>query len=106
MIPIAKIALFVFGLFTIVGGVMGYVKGSQISLIMGGIAGLLLIAGGILVQRGMITPGLVTGVVVCLALLGKFLPAFLQTHKVMPAGITSVLGIITLIVCIVALVKK
>lgn len=107
MIPIAKIALFVFGLFTLVGGVMGYVKaGSTASLIAGGISGLLLLAAGFMVQRGMIAPGLITGAVISLALVGHFLRIFLDTHKMMPAGITSVLGIISLVLCVVALVKK
>ncbi|MEY2557223.1 MAG: Transrane protein, partial [Verrucomicrobiota bacterium] len=43
MIGPAKIYFIVFGLLTIVGGVMGYVKGSTASIIAGSITGILLL---------------------------------------------------------------
>jgi hypothetical protein len=39
-------------------------------------------------------------------LAGKFLPAFIKTGQVMPAGLMSVLSVIGLIMAIVAWMKK
>lgn len=107
MLEPTKIYLFIFGLFTIVGGVMGYVKaGSNASLIAGGISGLLLLVSGYLIMSGKTQPGLILGLVISLALAGRFLPIFLKTHGIMPAGVTSIMAIIGLVLTIVCLVKK
>jgi uncharacterized membrane protein (UPF0136 family) len=107
MLEPTKIYLFIFGLFTIVGGVMGYVKaGSNASLIAGGIAGLLLLVSGYLIMSGKTQPGLILGLVVSIALAGRFLPIFLKTHSIMPAGVTSIMAVIGLVLTILSLVKK
>ncbi len=107
MLDLTKIYLFIFGALTIAGGVIGYVKAaSNASLIAGGISGLLLLVSGYLVSSGKVQAGLILGVVLSLALAGRFLPAFLNTHKWMPAGMMAILSVIGLALTVVALVKK
>ncbi|HEY5992077.1 MAG TPA: TMEM14 family protein [Candidatus Udaeobacter sp.] len=102
----AKIYFIVFGVLTILGGIVGYVKaGSVASIIAGSITGvLLLVAAFVLPEHRMV--GLATALIVSLLLAGQFIPKFLQTGRVMPAGIMSVLSAIGVIVVIVAWVKK
>jgi len=106
MIGPARIYFVVFGLLTIVGGVMGYVKaGSMASIIAGSISGILLLVAAFLLP-GQLELGLVLAAVISIALAGRFIPAFMKTGHVMPAGLMSVLSVIGLIVAIVAWVKK
>ena len=74
---------------------MGFVKAkSKPSLIAGGISGIALLAAGYLVGTGTMTRiGLIVGLVVSLALAGRFVGAFKKSKKVMPAGLMAVLGI-------------
>jgi uncharacterized membrane protein (UPF0136 family) len=89
-----------------VGGVMGYVKaGSTASIIAGSISGILLLLAAFLLP-GNLTVGLVLAAVVSLALAGRFIPAFIKTGSIMPAGLMSVLSVIGLIMAIVAWMKK
>ena len=68
MIDVTKIYYFVFGALTIVGGVMGFVKkASKISLIAGGLCGVLLLIAGLML-RDKPQAGLILGGVVSLAL--------------------------------------
>ena len=106
MIGPAKIYFIIFGLLTIVGGVMGYVKaGSTASIIAGGISGVALIAAAFLLP-GNVAVGLIIAGIVSVLLAGRFIPNFMQTGKVMPAGLMSVLSVIGVIVAIVAWIKK
>jgi uncharacterized membrane protein (UPF0136 family) len=102
----AKIYFIVFGVLTIVGGIVGYVKaGSVASIIAGSITGvLLLVAAFLLPEHRMV--GLATALIVSLLLAAQFIPKLLRTARVMPAGIMSVLSVIGIIVVIVAWVKK
>lgn len=107
MLDLTKIYLFVFGVLTIAGGVMGYVKaGSMASIIAGSISGLLLLVSGYLIGAGKVQPGLILGVVLCLALAGQFFPKFLSTHKWMPAGMMAIMGVIGLVLTVLSLIKK
>ena len=101
-----KLYFLTFGALTIVGGIIGYVKvGSLPSIIAGSITGvLLLIAGSLLSSHRLI--GLATAFVVSLLLAGQFVPKFIRTGKMMPAGMMSILSVIGLIVAIVASLKK
>ena len=106
MIGPAKIYFIVFGLLTIVGGVMGYAKaGSTASIIAGSICGILLLLAAFLLP-GNLAVGLALAAVVSIALAGKFVPAFIKTGQLMPAGLMSVLSVIGLIMAIVAWMKK
>ena len=106
MIGPTKIYFIIFGLLTIAGGVMGYVKASSTaSLIAGSISGVLLLLAAFLLP-GNATAGLALGGLVSLLLIGYFLPAFLRSHKVMPAGMMSILSIIGVVCAILAWMRK
>jgi len=101
-----KIYFIVFGVLTIAGGIVGYVKaGSVASIIAGSITGVLLLAAAFLLPEHRMV-GLATALIVSLLLAAQFIPKFLRTGRVMPAGIMSVLSVIGVIVVIVAWVKK
>ncbi|MEY2481514.1 MAG: hypothetical protein QOK24_42 [Verrucomicrobiota bacterium] len=106
MLGPAKIYFIVFGLLTIVGGVIGFVKaGSTASIIAGSISGIALIVAAF-VLPGNLVLGLAIAGLVSILLAGKFIPAFLKTGQVMPAGLMSLLSVIGLILAIVAWIKK
>jgi uncharacterized membrane protein (UPF0136 family) len=102
----ARIYFIVFGALTIIGGIVGYIKaGSVASIIAGSITGvLLLVAAFLLPEHRMV--GLATALIVSLLLAAQFLPKFLRTGRVMPAGMMSILSVIGIIAAIVAWVKK
>jgi uncharacterized membrane protein (UPF0136 family) len=102
----AKIYFIVFGALTIIGGIVGYTKaGSVASIIAGSITGvLLLVAAFLLPEHRMV--GFATALIVSLLLAAQFLPKFLRTGRVMPAGMMSILSMIGIIAAIVAWVKK
>jgi uncharacterized membrane protein (UPF0136 family) len=102
----AKIYFIVFGILTIAGGVVGYVKaGSVASIVAGGITGVLLLVAAFLLPECQIV-GLATACIVSLLLAAQFVPKFLRTGRVMPAGMMSILSVIGIIVAIVAWLKK
>ena len=106
MIGPAKIYFIIFGLLTIVGGVIGYVKaGSTASIVAGAISGVALIAAAFLLP-GNTALGLIIAGVVSIALAARFIPAFMRTGKVMPAGLMAVLSAIGVVMAIVAWIKK
>ena len=103
---VTKIYFILFGVLTIAGGIFGYVKaGSVASIIAGSITGVLLLVAAFLLpeHRGV---GLATALVVSLLLAAQFAPKFLQTGRVMPAGMMSILSVIGVIAAIVAWIKK
>jgi uncharacterized membrane protein (UPF0136 family) len=103
---VTKIYFILFGVLTIAGGIVGYVKaGSVASIIAGSITGVLLLVAAFLLpeHRG---PGLATALVISLLLAGQFVPKFLQTGRMMPAGMMSILSVIGVIAAIVAFIKK
>ncbi len=106
MIGPAKIYFIIFGLLTIVGGVIGFVKaGSTASIIAGSISGILLFVAAFLLPQNLAV-GLILAGVVSILLAGRFVPAFLKTGQAMPAGLMSVLSVLGVIVAIVAWIKK
>jgi uncharacterized membrane protein (UPF0136 family) len=102
----AKLYFIVFGVLTIVGGVIGYVKaGSVASIIAGSIAGVLLLVAAFLLPEHRAI-GLATAFIISLLLAAQFVPKFIRTGRVMPAGMMSILSVIGVIAAIVAWVKK
>ena len=102
----AKSYLVVFGVLTIAGGVVGYVKaGSVASIIAGSITGVLLLTAAFLLSEHRAI-GLATAFIVSLLLAAQFVPKFIRTGRVMPAGMMSVLSVIGVIAAIAAWVKK
>ncbi len=81
------------GLASIAGGWVGYKKAnSRPSLIAGTASGLSLVAAAALTAVGNVAVGVFIGGVTCVALAGRFIPAYLRTRQVMPAGVMSVLA--------------
>jgi uncharacterized membrane protein (UPF0136 family) len=106
MIGPAKIYFIIFGLLTIVGGVIGYLKaGSMASIIAGSVSGIALIVAACLLP-GNVALGLAIAGLVSILLAGRFIPAFMKTGAVMPAGLMSALSVIGVIVAIAAWIKK
>jgi len=103
---VAKIYFIVFGALTIAGGVVGYVKaGSVASIIAGSITGVLLLVAAFLLPEHRAI-GLATAFIISLLLAAQFVPKFIQTGRVMPAGMMSILSVFGVIAAIVAWVKK
>lgn len=95
----------VFGALSLLLGIFAYVRRkSIISLLAGGVSGIALVAAGILVQKGerfgpesLVLRGYALGLIICLLLLGRFLPVYLKTKSLYPAGVMAagaVLGIV------------
>ena len=106
LLAFTRIYFFIFGVLTIAGGVMGYVKvHSAASLIAGGISGVLLLLAGWLMPDQPAT-GLILGGVTALLLLGYFAPKFMRTGAIMPAGLMAVLSIAGVVLAIMAWLKK
>ncbi|HEY2567911.1 MAG TPA: TMEM14 family protein [Candidatus Udaeobacter sp.] len=102
----AKIYFIIFGVLTVVGGVIGYVKaGSVASIVAGSITGVLLLVAAFLLPDHR-AAGLATAFIISLLLAAQFAPKFIRTGRVMPAGMMSILSVIGLIAAIVAWVKK
>jgi uncharacterized membrane protein (UPF0136 family) len=101
-----KLYFIVFGALTIAGGVVGYVKaGSVASIIAGSITGVLLIVAAFLLPEHQAI-GLATAFIISLLLAAQFVPKFIRTGRVMPAGMMSILSVIGIIAAIVTWVKK
>jgi len=101
-----KIYFIVFGVLTIVGGIIGYVsKGSVPSIIAGSISGILLLAAGFLLPQHH-TGGLVLALLVSVLLAAQFVPKFFATGKMMPAGMMSILSVLGVFAAIVSWLRK
>ena len=101
-----QVFYYVFGAITLGAAVQGYLAGSPISLIAGGILGLLILAGCFLFTSNA-TVALILALVGLLGIAGRFVPAFFKSnYQVWPAGTLAVLSVIGLILTVVALVKK
>lgn len=101
-----KIYFIVFGVLTIAGGIMGYLKaGSSASLIAGSISGILLLVAAFLLPTH-VAAGLTIALIVSLLLAGRFLPAFIRAGKMMPAGAMALLSILGVVFAIVAWTRR
>jgi len=102
----AKIYFIIFGVLTILGGIMGYVKaGSTISIIAGSISGILLIIAAFLLPEHRMF-GVILGLLVSLLLAGQFVPKFVRTGRIMPAGMMTILSAIGIFMAVAAWLRK
>jgi uncharacterized membrane protein (UPF0136 family) len=86
--------------------VIGYLKaGSTASIIAGAMSGVALIVAAWLLP-GNPAVGLIIAGLVSVALAGRFVPAFMRTGTMMPAGLMAGLSVIGVIMAIVAWIKK
>ena len=106
MIGPAKIYFIIFGLLTIVGGVIGYAsKGSMASIVAGSISGILLLVGAFLLPDKAVA-GLAIAGIVSVLLAGRFIPAFMKTGGFMPSGMMAVLSVIGIVMAVLAFVRR
>lgn len=97
----ARFYFFVFGLLTIAGGVVGYVKAnSKPSLIAGGISGALLVGSAALIGLSSSREGVAPAALLSVLLAGRFVPAYAKTRATMPAGLMAGLSIVGIAVAI------
>lgn len=97
MIATAGLYLIFFGVVSALGGLMGFLKAkSKASLIAGAISGALLVVAGVLARQGH-KAGPILGIVVALALVGRFGAVFARTRQMAPAGVMTILGAIAIV---------
>lgn len=90
-----------FGILTIVGGLMGYIKaGSTTSLMAGGISGALILLFATMWLKNS-KMGWMGTFLVTLVLGGWFANKFLATGAMMPAGMMVVLSLINMLVLLI-----
>ncbi len=107
MLDLTRIFYYLFGLITLGGGIQAYLHiGSLPSLVAGGLSGVLLLVAGWLLQTGKILPGEIIGLIVTLALAGRFLPKFFKGDGWWPAGVEGILGAIGLVLSVVVLLRR
>ncbi len=96
-LPLAAITTLIYGILSIVGGIIGYRQaGSQVSLISGIISGLLLLVGAYLLFGGASGGPTISGLV-SLLLVIVFVVRLVKTSKFMPAGLMIIAGVINLL---------
>jgi uncharacterized membrane protein (UPF0136 family) len=106
IVPITKDYYVVFGVLTIIGGIMGYVKAkSVISIVSGTISGAILIAASILLPAHPIGAG-AAGLCVSVLLAGKFVPDFIHKKAFVPGGLMAFLSLVSIALTIIALLPK
>lgn len=107
MLELTKNYYLLFGVLTILGGVIGFVKaGSRASLIAGGVSGVLILVAAWLMMNRNALAGVFLGLAISLVLEARFLPAFIKTKKPMPAGMMAVLSMIGVVLSILALNQR
>jgi uncharacterized membrane protein (UPF0136 family) len=106
MLEPARVYFFVFGILTIAGGIMGYVKArSVISIVAGLITGLLLMAAAyILSERRELGLGIAFFTSLLLAL--QFIPRVLRTRRLVPGGIMSLLSVVGMLFAVAVWLGK
>ncbi|MBN3911251.1 MAG: hypothetical protein HWQ35_33360 [Nostoc sp. NMS1] len=94
------IAAFAYGILAIAGGIIGYIQArSRVSLLSGGISGLLLILAAYFQLQGQ-TWGSILAVLVTAVLVVVFAVRLAKTRKFMPAGLMTILGMLVLVVMV------
>ena len=102
---LAAIIVFIYGLFTLVGGIIGFVKAkSRASLIAGSLSGLALLVSAYGMNQGMQAASIVSFVIAIL-LGARFLKTWLTNRRVMPDLLMVILSIATLIAVSVGFFK-
>jgi len=98
------IAASLYGILSIIGGIIGYKSaGSKVSLISGTISGLLLLTAAFVQLQGL-PWGSTLAVIITSVLMIVFAIRLAKTRKLMPAGLMVILGLVTLVVMLSPLV--
>lgn len=93
---LAALVVFLFGIFNLVGGWIGYVKaGSKASAVAGSLAGLVLLACAYGLRHG--SPwAMIVSLVVSILLGGRFSGTWLKNRRVMPDLLMMLLSLATI----------
>ena len=94
-----EIVLIAYGLLLIVGGVMGFRKGSKVSLIAGSLSGILVLAGVVLLGFNP-SLGWISLSVLNALLAVSFVSRLVKTRKFMPSGMLLVISLGFLVFCL------
>lgn len=106
MIHLTKIYYMIFGLLTMAGGLMGFLKAkSTVSLVAGGVFGALLLVASFWLPAKF-QPALILGLIVSVLLAGKFVPDFIHKKAVVPGGLMAFLSILGIVLTLLAWYKK
>jgi len=100
---LAILAVLLYGLLALVGGITGYAKaGSQASLISGSLSGVFLAIAAIAAWQGQAW-GLGLAIAIAALLVAVFIVRLVKTRKLMPASLMIVAGLVTLALALPAL---
>ncbi len=103
---LSTILVGLFGVFNIIGGIIGYIKAqSFMSLISGSVAGILLLLCSYGIARNS-TSAVYGAIIISLLLGGRFLMTMLRNFKVMPDLIIVLFSAVTIIAGILLLTKQ
>ena len=103
---LAKKVLLVFALLVVIGGIQGMMAGSAASLIAAVISGALLLYSRWLWGEKNL-PGLIVGLVVSIALLGRFASVAVRDGLTMwPGGVVIFFSVVTIVVLIAAFLQE
>ena len=101
-----KVYYIAFGILTLVGGILGYVKThSAPSLIAGILCGVLLFVAAFLMAASL-NGSLILGLLVSISLAGKFVPDSLHKRAIFPGGLMAVLSVLSITLTLLAWYKK
>jgi len=101
-----KVYYIAFGILTLVGGIMGYVKAHSAPSLIGGIlCGVLLFVAAFLMTASL-NGSLIVGLLVSISLAGKFVPDSLHKRAFFPGGLMAVLSLISVTLTLLAWYKK
>jgi uncharacterized membrane protein (UPF0136 family) len=100
-----RIYYFVFGLITLGAAIQGLMAGSMISLVAGGICGVLILAGGFLLP-GNASLALILALIGSLGIAGRFVPTYFKSHTLWPAATLALLSVVSIVLTVLAFVKK
>ncbi len=99
--------MMVYGLFSAVGGLIGYFKAkSRVSLVAGLISGFILLTCGTLAAHNSSLHPLSVGTVVALLLGGRFFRTWLVSRRVMPDAVMILLSFLTVVLNTMRLLGK
>ena len=94
--------ILIYGILVAAGGIMGYTRAqSVISLVAGGVSGVLLIGAALTMMRGPYQVGWWVALIVALLLLANFGARSLSGFKMMHGGLMIILSLIAIIALII-----